>query len=239
MQTSIERLARNRAIYDSLKAQYVGSGRVKVNALNLSSLKEDVVLDNSNNSYEFQFSKEKGNSLNKTERMLRRNDLFVVTDMKLMLVREELTRVGAGIPRTYPHLRDFGNQARDMEAIYNGYSEVFVDNERVWHNQSNKVFRFVPEDVHNTFVTPAPDPALALTAESASYAQGLEPYDDCDGLYGVEPLIYFEGEQTNTIRVHVSNFNTLDIESDDPLFENRLVCQLYGVLIEGLYKVAA
>ncbi len=180
-----------------------------------SYLRVEVPTSNTRSDYIFDIT-ETGRET-RTERKLNRNDVFIVQQMGLFLMRRDLRVVGADYIETYPNPVRFalpGINVRHLHIFYNGYLRIRVNN-RVWYEAlDSRRFLYIPE-TQQTF--------------AGNYAQQLPEF----GFVDVKPELKLFGNAKNEIVLSVPTFAGLNVESTDANEKVYLVFYVRGLLASG------
>ncbi len=179
-----------------------------------SYLRVEVPTSNTRSDYIFDIT-ETGRET-RTEKKLNRNDVFIVQDMGLFLMRRNPNTVGADYLETYPNPVRFdlaGVDVSHLHIFYNGYLRIRVNN-RVWYDAfDSRRFLYIPE-TQQTF--------------GGNYAQQLPEF----GFVEVKPELKLFGNAKNEIVLSVPTFQGLQVEStaQDKVY---LVFYVRGLLASG------
>lgn len=181
--------ARQRGIFNLAKQQYPNSNPSP------SYLRVEATLSTSNK-YEFRFVKTDNEG--KTERKLDRNDVFIMSEIALLLSAQNSTTIGKEILQSYPNPLVFtGNTAADaasLETIYNGKTSLKIADRIELEAFPNIFFRNVPtvqkKDGITSVETAVPETAFNIK--------------DC--LFELGSLINLQGSDDATVTVDFPQF---------------------------------
>ena len=129
------------------------------------------------------------------EKRLALPDVFVVTSMAIAIYKVPTgDPVSSGILRTYPNTATFSaaNEARNLQAIYNGFLTVRV-NQTVWIDSL---------DVQRFYRVPVSQQGVAVSTVAAAGVIQRDGYDNGDfPWYSTTPGIELSGATKNDISI--------------------------------------
>jgi hypothetical protein len=201
---------RDRQIFNTISKKYPGI------IPSPSYLRIEQVLSNSKSTYEFRFAKTDNEAI--TEIKLDRNDIFVVTDLAVYLLREDTTKPGLGVLQTFNNLQVFaaatGFTPAHLEVVFNGKLELKVGSKINIENLPMQAFRRVPE-----------------TQQSAS--TNLSKYHVDEAKLPLGSLLYLQGNMDTKVTITIPTFSTIAIAAVGANLTNKIVLHPYGYLIRG------
>ncbi|MFZ4741661.1 MAG: hypothetical protein ACOYLE_10910 [Bacteroidales bacterium] len=176
--------ARDRAIFNFAKSKYPGYNPAP------SFLRVEATL-NTNNTYSFRF--QNVDTVGKTERKLDRNDVFVMSNIALLLSAQNSTTIGTEILQSYPNALIFtgnsGADATSLETIYAGKTQLKIADRIELEAFPNLYFRNVPT-LQKRALTTSVEGAIADSSFNVK---------DC--MYELPSLIDLQGSDDATLTV--------------------------------------
>ncbi|MEO6539653.1 MAG: hypothetical protein ABIN74_01635 [Ferruginibacter sp.] len=183
-----------------------------------SYLRLEATIKNNANIITFKTFEGDGASVYGTEVRLDRNDAFVITDMSVKLLKQDIANLKTnGKLHAYPNITVFGAAAAaDLFALYQGYLTFTI----------NKTKELVSFDCQRFLQIPR-------TQQS-----GAANYDDVNGgkagFVKLTPHITLDGSGTNELELKYPSYAAFaGGTSLDVGFEHRAVLYLKGLLITG------
>jgi hypothetical protein len=202
--------SRDRQIFNTLNKKFHGV------VPSPSYLRIEQTLSNSKGSYEFRFAKTDNESI--TEIKLDRNDIFVVTDLAVYLLREDSTKPGLGVLQTFVNQQVFasatGFTPAHLETVFNGKLELKVGSKINIENLSMQNFRRVPE-----------------TQQSS--ATNLSKYNVDESKLSLGSLLYLKGNADTKVTINYPTFASMALAAVASNISHKLVFHPYGYLIRG------
>jgi hypothetical protein len=184
-----------------------------------SYLRAKQPLLNNKSQYDFNIVLQSGGQAVLPELKLQITDAFYCYAIGLFLEREETAKPGKAVLQTYPNETYFpvvvGPPAftpADLEAIYNGYMQIQV-------NQT-VICQYLPTSQFRTVDT---------TLQSGTNNKSERHVDD--GFVELEPNLKLAGSQNIKISVVMPSWANIAIESQSAGFVNNLVLMPLGFLI--------
>lgn len=183
-----------------------------------SFLRLEATIKNNQNIITFKTFEGDGASVYPTEVRLDRNDAFVITDLSIKLLKQDIVNGKTnGDLHAYPNITVFGAAAAsDLKAIYQGYLSFTI----------NKVKELVSFDTQR------------FLAKPRTQQTGPTNYDDVNGnktgFVKLTPHITLDGSGTNELELKYPQYaGFAGGTSADVGFEHRAVLYLRGLLITG------
>jgi len=193
-----------------------GSPRFAGKTVTPSTLRLESEIKNGIQTFKFPIVEDNGAS-QPTERRLKRNDTFVVTDIKVGLIARLSTKVGTEVIQTYPNPQIFVTQTTefvcgDLEVIYNGVLNYLIGQTKVIDGLDMSRFRCVDQLIQTS----------ATTASSDHKDLGSDE---------LVPFPILEGTGSSQIEVVLPQVDGLKIANTVANTKNFIVIQLRGFLI--------
>lgn len=211
-------LSRQRALLNKLKSD--SRYKASKEKITRSFLRQEVVITNTNSKYEFDFNQDSSKQGNKTERLLRRQDIFYADSVGMFLVREVAAELGTGVLQTYPNPVAFpaaaGFTPADLEIFYNAFLSAQIDQKIFFEFLDTQLFLCVPE--------------------SQQIAAGIERSQRSpnDGFIDLEPNLVLSGKRTNKLEINVPTFAGAEVASVTAGTDHKIVMYARGFLIPGV-----
>jgi hypothetical protein len=202
---------RDREIFKMLSEKFKGTGLVPSPGF----LRVEKTLTNSNGSYKFDIKDTSGYSASEVK--LDRNDLFVITDLAIYLLKEDTTKVGANCLQTFPNELEFvaaaGFTPAHLETIYNGKFSLKIASRVNIEAMSMQQFRKVPQ-----------------TQQTATVKN---QYSVEEAVYSLPSLLFIKGTMDVEPKVDFNTFDGMQIQAVAANTNNKLVFHPYGFLIKS------
>lgn len=178
-------------------------------------LRVEQTLKNSTGSYRFDIKDTSGFIV--TENKLDRNDLFVITDLGMYLLREDSTKVGVSVLQSYPNELEFaavaGFTPAHLEAIYNGKFSLKIGSRVNIESLSLQNFRRIPQ-----------------TQQSATVKT---QYSVKEATYALPSLLFLKGSMDVEAKIEFPTFDGIQIQAVTAGINNKIVFHPYGFLIKN------
>lgn len=174
------------------------------------------IIDGTNN-YTFGFII--AQQLNDAQQLLLQNDVFLATDIRMVLMSRITAKPAALKTYLYPNFDEFqtvnGAVARDLEVLYNSNLNIMQEVTNVVPTISTKVFR-QPNQTQQT--------AAANNTDQQMYSDGFIP---------LEPFVILGGQRQIDINVTIPSVVGLSLAAATAGRENLLAIELEGFLFKG------
>lgn len=162
-----------------------------------------------------------------TERRLQITDKFVITHMAIMIYKAGATTSATDPEKAAAKLRSWNNpivfsgagEAAALQGIYNGYTEIKVDQTVYAPYIDNQLFYRVPTSQQGV------GPTVIIQADE--YSDVNYPFAE------IVPTITLSGASNNQITVNLPVSSTLSGTSS----QNFLVCYMRGLLVPNTSKL--
>ncbi len=205
---------RDRAIFKGLRNQFPGTVPQPG-----SYLRIEQVLSNSSGKYEFRLKKTNTEKIQEVK--LEQNDIFVITDLAVYLLKADTTKEGKDVLQTFVNQQVFpavtGFTPGHLEAIYNGKLSLKVGQINHIENLSMQYFRNVPE-----------------TQQSAG--TNLSEYDIKNAVYPLGSNLNLRGNDDVIVTIEFPTFTGMQIAAVAANTEHRIVFHPYGYLMRNAAK---
>ncbi len=202
---------RDRQIFKMLTEKFGKQGLV----VSPGFLRVETVLKNSTGSYKFDIKDTSGYIA--TENKLDRNDLFVVTDLGVYLLREDITKIGASVLQPYVNEIEFaavaGFNPSHLEAIYNGKFTLKIASRVNIEGLSMQSFRRIPQTQAGATTKPQ--------------------FDIEESSFSIPSLLHLKGTMDSEIKVEFPTFDAMQIQAVTAGINHKLVFHPYGFLIKN------
>jgi hypothetical protein len=203
---------RDRAIHlnNSLKAEYAGKTLVP------GFLRMEATIKNNSGIIKFSTQTGDSNTVYATEKRLDRNDAFIVTDMGVFLLKQDIANGKTnGLPYSYPNRTIFGAATDDLLAIFTaGVLDIEVNKKREIPDLDLLRFLQIPQVQQST----------ANNFDETNLKKALKP---------VTPQFRIDGSGTNDIKITFPTYAGFAGASAVAGTEHRVVLYLHGLFVQG------
>ncbi|MFZ4056966.1 MAG: hypothetical protein ACOYKE_02455 [Ferruginibacter sp.] len=178
-----------------------------------SYLRLETVISNNNNKLVFKTYVGDGTTQAPAERRLDRNDMFVITEIGLLLVKQGIGKSNGRLV-AYPNAILFGAAAPDLESIYNGELSIQINNTKFVVALDTQRFLKVPETQQSG----------NGNRDQSNLKSILSP---------LTPHIELDGSGKNELEIVYPSHAAWAGGTADEGFEHRAVLYCHGLLISG------
>ena len=207
-------------------ARYEAAGKKGVR-LTQSNLVLTKPISGSTTTYSFDVLDSQVSTLQNNEIRLNQNDEFIIT--RIALYAQGIANTGATKLLSYAPFENDASQAGTLQALFDGYLKISVNNIVYLDKWSTRRHEFVPQAQYKDFVAAT----AALTSQNA---QIPEFNGSQSGVVEVEPLITLSGAKKSTIELFLpsaitgSTFTNASNKADSySLVVDRVCLVLHGL----------